>query len=71
MGRGKKERGTQSQARERISDQSKTAAILKAPPHPTHTRIHRERERIREIRRLGFFHEVNHLPSSFPAAPWL
>lgn len=38
MGRGKKERGTESQARERISDQRKPTAILKAPCH-THTRL--------------------------------
>lgn len=64
MGRGKKERGTESQARERISDQRQPPAILKAP---THKHIHREREG--EIR--VSFHGVNHLPSSFPAAPWL
>lgn len=53
MGRGKKERGTESQARERISDQRKLVAILKALYTCTRTHIHRERERISEIR--GFF----------------
>lgn len=55
MGRGKKERGRESQARDRISDQRKPVAILKAATHTyTHTQAHkhgyRERERIREIR---------------------
>ena len=40
MGRGKKERGTESQARERISDQRKPAAILKDPPRHTQTHTH-------------------------------